>query len=45
MLATFAEDEEIMPADTSIENSTERLQTAINAVNNWTQKWCINVNG
>lgn len=30
----------ITAPDTSTEHTTERLQTIINEVNNWTKKWC-----
>lgn len=43
-MATFADDTAIIATGKNIEDATDRLQTAINAVNNWTKKWRIKLN-
>jgi len=43
-MATFADDTTIMAVQDSVEEATEKLQRAVNKVNNWTRKWLIRLN-
>jgi len=44
VVATFADDNEIMAIGDSNTESTEKLQAAITKVQNWTRKWRIKLN-
>jgi uncharacterized protein YpmS len=43
-VATFADNTAILAVGTSNEESTRKLQTAINQIQTWTQKWNIQLN-
>ena len=43
-MATFADDTTIMAVGDSVEGATEKLQQAVDKVNNWTRKWLIRLN-
>jgi hypothetical protein len=43
-IATFADDTAIMAVGESVENSTQKLQTALTSVAIWTAKWRIKLN-
>ena len=43
-MATFADDTAIMAVGESFEEATEKLQRAVDKVNNWTRKWLIKLN-
>ena len=43
-VATFAEDTAIMAVGDSFQEATEKLQRAVDEVNNWTRKWLIKLN-
>jgi carbamoylphosphate synthase large subunit len=38
-VATFADDTAVMAVGDSFEEATEKLQRAVDQVNNWTRKW------
>ena len=44
IVATFAYDAAILGAGSSNEESTEKLQTAINQIQKWMKKWHIQLN-
>lgn len=44
-LGTFADDTVVMTTDSNQEKATERLQIAINNINQWTKNWKIKLNG
>lgn len=43
-VATFADDTAIMSVSENIEKSTQKLQTAVNQIQQWTKKWRIKLN-
>jgi hypothetical protein len=43
-VATFADDTVILAVGTSYEESTRKLQTAMNQIQTWTKKWNIHLN-
>ena len=43
-MATFADDTAIMAVGDSGEEATEKLQRAVDKINNWTRKWLIKLN-
>ena len=43
-IATFADDTAIMAVGATVEESTAKLQTAINKINEWTKQWRIRLN-
>jgi hypothetical protein len=43
-VTTFADDTVILAVGTSNEESTGKLQTAINQIQTWTKKWNIQIN-
>jgi hypothetical protein len=43
-IATFADDTSVMAVGENIEEATDKLQQAINAINSWTKQWRIIVN-
>jgi len=43
-VATFADDTAILAIGSSNEESTEKLQTALNQIQKWTKKWHIQLN-
>ena len=44
IIATFADDTAIMAVGTSVDDSTEKLQSALSKIYNWTEKWKIKLN-
>ena len=42
--ATFADDTALLATDQDIQSATNKLQTAVNNVTNWTKKWRIKLN-
>lgn len=43
-IATFADDTAILAIGSTVENSTFKLQSAVNRVSSWTKKWRIKLN-
>ena len=43
-IATFADDTAIMAVGEDVQETTERLQSAINQINGWTKRWRIKLN-
>lgn len=44
MMATFADDTAILATDKSVNQTVNNLQTAMNKIHNWTQRWRIKLN-
>lgn len=44
VIATFADDTSILAKGHNIEESTAKLQSAINQINTWTKKWRVKLN-
>ena len=43
-IATFADDTAILAVGQTIEDATEKLQTSVNKIPEWTRKWRIKLN-
>jgi hypothetical protein len=43
-VASFADDTAIVAVGDSVEEATEKLQRAVDKINNWTRKWLIKLN-
>jgi hypothetical protein len=43
-VTAFADDTAIMAVGDSVKEATEKLQPAVDEVNNWTRKWLIKIN-
>jgi hypothetical protein len=43
-MATFADDTAVLARGETVENSTRKLQSAVNIVALWTKKWRIKLN-
>ena len=43
-VATFADDTAILAVEEKIEDATEKLQTSVNKIHEWTRRWRIKLN-